>query len=152
MPAIRKFNLRKFSAIYTLEWTFRIFSPPNIFRYTVHYHGSTSLARMWSELGGHAAGVWSLGSLAYHRENGRCCSYNHIPWDWDRHQPTKLLCLGTLLDEQAGKKACTKRDLQYILGSLNHACKAIRPGRSFMCNMLELLWVAYAHHHHIRVN
>ena len=69
-----------------------------------------------------------------------------------RLPPTKLLHLRGLLDEWAGKTTCTKRDLQSILGSLNHACKVIRPGRSFIRNMLELLRVAHAHHHHIRLN
>ena len=66
--------------------------------------------------------------------------------------PTKLLHLRGLLDEWEGKKSCTKRDLQSILGSLNHACKVIQPGRSLLRNMLELLHVAHAHHHHIRLN
>ena len=69
-----------------------------------------------------------------------------------RLPPSKLLRLRRLLDEWAGKKACMKRDLQSILGSLNHACKVIWPGRSFMRNMLELLRVAHAHYHHIRLN
>ena len=64
----------------------------------------------------------------------------------------KLAKLQRMLQEWAGKKSARKRDLQVILGHLNHACKVIRPGRSFLRNMIALLKVAHSPAHHIRLN
>ena len=34
---------------------------------------------------------------------------------------------------------CSRRDLEYLIGHLNHACKVVRAGRSFLRRMLDLL-------------
>lgn len=64
----------------------------------------------------------------------------------------KLTKLRRLLQEWAGRKSARKRDFQVILGHLNHACKVVRPGRSFLRNMISLLKVARNPAHHIRLN
>ena len=63
----------------------------------------------------------------------------------------KLAKLQQLLQVWAGKKSARRRDLQVILGHLNHACKVIPPGRSFLRNMIALLKVAHSPSHHVRL-
>ena len=44
-------------------------------------------------------------------------------------------------------KACTRRDLESLIGTLQHTCKVILQGRAF-----SLLSVTKQHHHHIHLN
>ena len=69
----------------------------------------------------------------------------------------KLRRLQQLLSTWGDKRACTRRELQSLLGLRNHACKVVRPGRSFLRRMLNLLRQAEAStapcaHHFIRLN
>lgn len=64
----------------------------------------------------------------------------------------KLKRLLELLREWETKKTCTRRELESLLGTLQHACKVIRPGRAFMRQALSLLSVAKQRHHHIRLS
>ena len=50
----------------------------------------------------------------------------------------KLARLVQSLKEWRGKKACRKRELLSIIGLFSHACKVIRPGRSFLCRLIDL--------------
>ena len=50
----------------------------------------------------------------------------------------KLARLVQSLNEWRGKKACHKRELLSIIGLLSHACKVIRPGRSFSRRLIDL--------------
>ena len=43
-------------------------------------------------------------------------------------KPTQLK---QTIENWLGRKACTKRELQSLAGLLQHACKVVRPGRSF---------------------
>lgn len=43
----------------------------------------------------------------------------------------KLGELRSTLKRWRGMKSCCRKDLESIVGSLNHACKAVRPGRAF---------------------
>ena len=51
----------------------------------------------------------------------------------------KLSELRTLLTQWQAKKFCLKKDLQSLVGKLQHACKVVRPGRTFLRRMFELL-------------
>lgn len=64
----------------------------------------------------------------------------------------KLTQLQTLLMQWRGKKACTKRELLSIIGSLSHACKVVRPGRSFLRRLIDLAKLATRPHHHLRLS
>ena len=44
----------------------------------------------------------------------------------------KLQCLHTLLQQWQSKRVCQRRELESLIGLLNHACKVVRPGRSFL--------------------
>ena len=51
----------------------------------------------------------------------------------------KLKCLRALLGSWRGRKACRKRDLLSLIGSLTHACRAVRPGRCHVQRLIDLL-------------
>ena len=44
----------------------------------------------------------------------------------------KLKKLKTVLGTWRGRKACRKRDILSLIGSLTHACRAVRPGRCYV--------------------
>ena len=64
----------------------------------------------------------------------------------------KLAQLQQVLALWRGKKACLKRDLLSIIGSLSHACKVVRPGRAFIRRLIDLSKTAKHPHHHVRLN
>ncbi len=51
----------------------------------------------------------------------------------------KLSRLRDLLEEWKSRKCCTRKELESLIGLLNHACKVIRAGRSFLRRMIDLL-------------
>ena len=54
--------------------------------------------------------------------------------------PADKLCrLQSLLREWGDRKACSRKELESLVGLLNHACKVVRSGRSFLRRMLDLL-------------
>ena len=63
----------------------------------------------------------------------------------------KLRKLQTLIAEWLGRKSCRKRDLQSLAGKLQHACKVVRPGRTFLRRVFSLLKGTSKKHHHIRL-
>ena len=65
---------------------------------------------------------------------------------------TKLIELQGLVSTRLGKKSCLKRELQSLAGKLQHACKVVRPGRTFLRRVFELLKITAKKHHHIRLN
>ena len=67
----------------------------------------------------------------------------------------KLLRLRSLLVEWGDRRACERRELESLIGTLNHACKVVRSGRSFLRRMLDLLHGVPMHPtrpHPIRLN
>ena len=50
------------------------------------------------------------------------------------------------------KKKCTRKELESLISTLHHACKVIRPGRSFLRRAISLLSAAKQRHHHICLN
>ena len=56
------------------------------------------------------------------------------------HLPeNKLSALKEMIGEWLTRKSCTVRDLQSLAGKLQHACKVVRPGRTFLRRIFELL-------------
>ena len=51
----------------------------------------------------------------------------------------KLSRLMSLLQEWGSKKSCQRKELDSLIGLLSHACKVVRPGRSFLRRLLDLL-------------
>lgn len=64
----------------------------------------------------------------------------------------KLTRLREALVRWEVKKSCTKKELESLIGSLQHACKVVRPGRSFLRRMIDLVRIPKKPHHHVRLN
>ena len=69
----------------------------------------------------------------------------------------KLRRLVSTSSEWGDKKVCTRRELESLVGLLNHVCKVVQPGRSFLRRMISLLTATSRSHsskpfHHIRLN
>ena len=57
----------------------------------------------------------------------------------------KLLRLKTQLKEWGDRKVCPRKELESLIGLLNHACKVVRSGRSFLRRMIDLLHSVPSH-------
>lgn len=64
----------------------------------------------------------------------------------------KLGRLKQTIRQWRGRKACTLRELQSLIGQLNHACKVVRPGRVFLSRMFRLAASARRPSHRVRLN
>ena len=64
----------------------------------------------------------------------------------------KLAALKMLIASWHTRRWCLKSELQSLAGKLQHACKVVRPGRSFLCHIFELLKGTHCDHHHVRIN
>ena len=51
----------------------------------------------------------------------------------------KLQRLQNLLQQWGDRKVCRRKELESLIGMLNHACKVVRAGRSFLRRMIDLL-------------
>ena len=63
----------------------------------------------------------------------------------------KLARLKLCVEEWRKKKSCKRKDLESLVGQLQHATHVVRPGRSFLRHMHELLARTAKDHHHIRL-
>ena len=63
----------------------------------------------------------------------------------------KLQCLQALLGQWGDKKVCSCKELESLIGLLNHACKVVRSGRSFLQRMIDLHAVP-PHQPYVRLN
>ena len=64
----------------------------------------------------------------------------------------KLQRMMQMVTEWLPRKVCTRRELESLIGTLQHACKFIRPGRSFLRRAISLFSIAKRPHHHISLN
>lgn len=63
----------------------------------------------------------------------------------------KLQRLQALVTTWLGKRACKKKELESLLGHLSHAASIIRPGRTFLRSLFDLLHVVRAPNHFVRL-
>ena len=64
----------------------------------------------------------------------------------------KLSRLKGMISKWKGRKSCRKRELLSLIGQLQHACRVVRAGRTFLRRMIDLSTVVVELHHHIRLN
>ena len=64
----------------------------------------------------------------------------------------KLSRLKGMISTWKGRKSCRKRDLLSLIGQLQHACRVVRAGWTFLRRMIDLSTVVVELHHHIRLN
>ena len=67
-----------------------------------------------------------------------------------------VLCLPqdklSRMREALAKWECKKSELESLVGTLQHACRVVRPGRSFLRRMIDLLCIQKRAYHHIHLN
>lgn len=103
------------------------------------------------------------------------CKLTGTPVETEKSEAptTKLVFLGIEIDSSAlemrlpadklaklkdtvaawrGRKACKKRDLLSLIGTLSHACKVIKPGRSFLRRLIDLSKRVSDLNHFVRLN
>ena len=61
----------------------------------------------------------------------------------------KLTQLTSELKQWHNHRSCTKRQLLSLIGSLSHASKVVRPGRTFLRRLIDLSTTVSELHHHI---
>ena len=69
--------------------------------------------------------------------------------------PADKLCrLTVTLAEWSARSFCRRRQLESLIGTLQHACRVVKPGREFLRRMIDLLRTpgATKGHHYIRLN
>ena len=64
----------------------------------------------------------------------------------------KLRELQTLLRSWVGRESCVKKDLESLTGKLAHAARVVKPGKTFMRRMYELLSGIKHDYHHVRIS
>ena len=69
----------------------------------------------------------------------------HLPVD-------KLQRLMEEIHQWLQRRSCTRRELESLIGVMQHACKVIIPGRSFIRRAITHLSMAKKKYHHIRLN
>ena len=58
----------------------------------------------------------------------------------------------SLLQSWSNKRTCHRQELESLIGHLHHACKVVRPGRTFLRRMIDLLAHFRNRSHPIRLN
>ena len=69
-----------------------------------------------------------------------------------RLPPDKVQRLTSCFTEFKGRRSCTLKELQSLIGSLNFACKVIPPGRPFLQRMIQLTRNVSLPHHRIKLS
>lgn len=69
-----------------------------------------------------------------------------------RLPPDKLANLRAEVSRWRHRKGGTKRELQSLLGLLNHAASVVGPGRTFMRGLIDSLKGVKRQHHHVRLS
>ena len=64
----------------------------------------------------------------------------------------KLVHLKELLWQWRGKKGCRRRELKSLIGVLSHACKVVKPGRTFVRRLIDLSKLVKKPSHYVCVN
>ena len=64
----------------------------------------------------------------------------------------KLQEISLLVSQWQGKKSSTKKELESLVGKLAFASRVVKPGKTFLRRMYELLSGIRQPHHHVRLN
>ena len=153
VDAALPFGLRSAPKIFTgvadaLEWRLKLEGVQQVFHYLDDFlivaqpdspqcgEELQRLLRIFSRLGVPVAEEKLVGPSV-------CLTFLGIELDTDRMlrrlPQSKLTELQSLVMEWLPKKYGKVKDLQSLVGKLQHACKVVRPGRTFLRRMFELL-------------
>lgn len=100
--------------------------------------------------------VWRMGYPPFTQRNWRgpliVWLYLGLSWIYLLFGPLFLDCINAVLDAWSTKNHRTRRELEYRVGNLTHACKVIPQGWTFFQHMIFLLYAFWRDHHPIRLN
>ena len=102
----------------------------------------------------HALGI----PVASHKTEGPATTIVFLGILIDTHTfelrlPTdKLARIRVLVQSWSGRRSCTRKELESLVGHLSHAATALTQGRTFLRQLYALLAMDRAHFHHIRLN
>ena len=95
--------------------------------------------------------------VATHKQEGPAESLTFLGFQLDslamevRLPQDKLVEILGIARQWLGKKGCRRSELESLVGKLAHASTVVRPGKTFMRRMFELLAGIRKAHHHIRL-
>ena len=85
-----------------------------------------------------------------------CLSFLGIEIDSEKMEvrlpQEKLANLKELVASWLGRRSCSRQELQSLVGSLNYASFIVKPGKTFMRRLFELLSLARRSQHRLRIN
>ena len=96
--------------------------------------------------------------MAGHKGEGPTTVLTFLGFELDTEQlvvrlpDKKLQKTRALVQDWVGKKACRKRDLESLLGHLQHAATVVRPGWTFVRRLIELLAAVQNPRRWVRLN
>ena len=64
----------------------------------------------------------------------------------------KLSSIKALLRKFLGKRSATKHELQCLIGHLNHAARVVKPGRTFLREVISTMTIPKHSYHRVRLN
>ena len=160
------FGLRSAAKIFTavanaLEWCFRRQGVKQVAHYLDNYITTGEPGSM--ECAANMATIMSTCSklgvpIAPEKCEGpsTCITYLGIELDTQsmelRLPAEKLKRVKAVIQEWLGRKAGKRQDLESLLGLLQHAAKVVRPGRTFVWRVIQLMASAKSRDRFIRLN
>lgn len=147
-----------------LEWYLRKCGVRHVFHYLDDFivlgaPNSTECCEALQQLDS-ACGILGI-PVAEHKRDGPTTKLTFLGIEIDTRESTlrlpadKLERLQGILASWGDRTTCSRRELESLVGLLNHACKVVRSGRTFLRRMLDLLKGAPMHRlrpHVIRLN
>ena len=95
--------------------------------------------------------------VAPEKLEGPCSQLTFLGFELDsssmviRVPSKKLTELQQLIGSWIGRKRCTRKELESLVGKLGHASRVVPPGKTFLRRMFELLGGTRQAHHHVRL-
>ena len=65
---------------------------------------------------------------------------------------TKVQELQSEIRDWENRNSCLKKEMESLVGKLSHACKVVKPGKTFLRNLYQKLAETVQPYHHIRFN
>ena len=96
--------------------------------------------------------------VAYHKTEGPATVLGFLGILMDTHlfelrlPADKLARIQEILRQWSGRRSCTRKELQSLLGHLSHAATVIIQGRTFLRQLFNLLRLDRSAHQYIRLN
>ena len=120
----------------------------------LHHNGCTRNKWVPAQPIKHSGQEWSLVSTNCTREAGWPIFMTDVFREWDRHWwgddvPASREVGPNTICSWSQSQVCHRWQLESLIGLLQHACRVVWPGRSFLRRMISLLSHSYRPYYHI---